>query len=137
MEFKPDYSKSIYDIPGGSYLVEIVDFQNRKGRTSGAPYIRWTLRLLESEYVGANLYYNTPLAGRGAGILRAFLQAADPTYHDGEFNAEHLIGRKLHATVQCPRPVEENNYPFPSVTKVEPANRQQGGHANCDFNTSP
>jgi hypothetical protein len=95
----PDFSEETKPIEAGDYAVRVLGHTFKTSRNTGAKYLTWGLEVLSGEHEGKKLSHNTMLEGKGAGILRKFLNAARPGYDGSAFDADLYIGTRLIAKV--------------------------------------
>ncbi len=124
MKLKPDYSEIIDHVQPGNYVVQIVDYEERTAKATKTPYVAWTLSILEGEMTGQLIFHNTPLSGKGAGILKQFLQAADASYKEGPFDPEKYLDLTLRVVVKSRSYSDGTPNPFPKVVAVGRINQQ-------------
>ncbi|MEK6704616.1 MAG: DUF669 domain-containing protein [Bdellovibrionota bacterium] len=120
MKIDPDYSETVGRIPCGSYPVQVVDYEEKAAKATGNRYISWILSILGAECEGQHIYYNTPIKGRGANLLKQFLQTIDPSYDGGPFDADSFLDRELVVTVVDKKFPDGTPNPFPQVISVGP-----------------
>lgn len=63
----------------GTYLFKIAKVEAKRGATSGKPYLTWELEVLQGEFKGAKMWYNTSLQKQSLFSLRDLLTAAGIT----------------------------------------------------------
>lgn len=85
-------------IPPGTYTCSVFDASVLESKSSGAPYIAWTLIILEGDYSGRKLFYNTSLQPQALWKLREVLQALGMEVGDSiELELDELLGTHLVA----------------------------------------
>ena len=100
----PNYDDAVEftPLPAGTYKARIVDCKEWQSKAAN-PMAKWTLKTFGSEtknHNDQNIWHNTPLTGKGAGILKQFIRAAtgeEPV--PGPFNSDILMGRTVKVTV--------------------------------------
>ncbi len=86
---EPNFDEMIKPIGAGVYDCRIEDCEP-KTSSNGNPYVKWKLSTLPDQH---SIYYNTPINGRGAGMLKHFIHSAsDEKYQGGAFDTDMLIG---------------------------------------------
>lgn len=104
-------------LPPGDYPVRIVDSTVRESKTSGNPYINWTLETFgksEDKLNGRKVFHSTPVTGKGAGILRQFLSAMGESTDIQQLETTDLHGRELVVVI-----VEDKESTYPKVKTVK------------------
>lgn len=94
LNVNPDFSEAIEGIEPGTYAATIDDVSEENAKETGTPFLKWTLKAksLDREFT---VFHNTPVTGKGAGILKEFMKAAYPEYEGGTFNARNVLGREV------------------------------------------
>lgn len=103
-QISPDFSEAVefVALPPGVHKVRVVACEN-KTSNAGNPYLKWKLETFGAEVRELNgrpIWHTTPIMGKGAGILRAFLTAANPAYTGGAFEPEEYYGRELQVVTE-------------------------------------
>ncbi len=109
----PDYREAVEMQKPGIYRATIADVTEFKAQATGTPMLKWTLAVQAGADTFA-AFHNTPLTGRGAGILQRFLEAAIPHYEGGPFDPSLVVGTVL--TVQM---AKDPNSAFLRVVDVK------------------
>lgn len=101
MLVNPDFSETQDPIEPGEYKVRITGCEQKTSRND-QPYLRWELTTFASanpKNDGRKMWHTTMLAGRGAGMLKAFYKAATTEDLESNFDTEQLVGRELSVIV--------------------------------------
>lgn len=100
--FIPDLSKveGRVTVPEGDYRVKVDEITEHEGNV--ANYYKWSFEIIEGDYKGKKLFYNTSLAEQSLWNLRSLLESLGIDDFDGdmELDLEDLIGRELMVTVE-------------------------------------
>lgn len=95
---QPDFTQAAGGkLEHGEYPVRVTNAEVKFSKTSGAPYVRWELEVFgksDDSLNGRKTWHNTPTTGKGAGILKSFLEACGVA-SEGEFDTEALYGKEL------------------------------------------
>src|SRR3990167_4475074 len=111
----PDYTEAEALHPG-SYICQIISSEVKKSQ-KGNPYVNWKLKTMPG---GVIIFHSTPIAGRGAGMLKHFIHCAgDTSYEDGPYDTDILNGVYVSVTVYKNIKPDGTESPYPKVTKVE------------------
>lgn len=106
----PKYSVGDYEevkklsepLPAGIYECEIFDGEERTSK-AGSPMFSWTLKVINNDnpdYNGQQLFYNTPLEGKGRLFLQQLYEGCGVRWKGGEVDLpEDLLGRCCVVTV--------------------------------------
>ena len=93
---EPDFSEAVESLPAGEYPVRVVGCEQKDSK-AGNVYLNWTLETFgkSSEQLnGRKVFHTTPITGKGAGILKAFVKACGMEV-GGSFDTEELMGAEL------------------------------------------
>lgn len=94
----PNYQSSLEQIKADIYFVLIKAWQEYVSK-KGTKCIRWSLAIIEGDFIGRPLVLTLPFEGKGAGFLRDFLQCIDETYVDGDFQPDNFLNKKIYIKV--------------------------------------
>ena len=102
---KPDFSEAMTfeTIPAGDYCVRILGCEQRVGKTSGKPYLAWTLEIFnssESRFNGRKIWSNTSFMGKGAGVFKTMVEAITGKTDSSAIDTDHFIGKEIIAHVE-------------------------------------
>lgn len=82
--------------PEDSYLVELQETSKiKKSKTSGAPKISWISKILEGDFEGKLLSWDTSLQEQALWNLKSMLQEIDVKWDDDGFELEDCTYQKL------------------------------------------
>lgn len=110
--YAPDYSEEVQLPKSGTFRAKIVEV-TQKTSQAGNDYLNWKLEVARAEG-HFFVFHRTMLSGKGAGFLKRFIQAVDPGYEGGEFDADSLIGRSISVDL-----VKKEGSDFLAVGSVE------------------
>ena len=102
----PDFSEEVLPPKPGEYRARIAKVEQKFGKTYGTPFLNWKLECATPRGI-LSVFHSTPIAGKGAGFFRRFMEAIDPNYDGRPVDADQLIGRTLR--VQLEDQVDANN----------------------------
>lgn len=111
-----DFTEATDTLPPGEYAARVVNSEVRTSKTSGGTYINWTLETFgkdDERFNGRKIFHSTPTTGKGAGILRQFLNAT-AVETTGQFETTDLHGRELVVVI-----VEDKESTYPRVKTVK------------------
>jgi len=104
-----DVESSFEVYPDGQYFVEIKSSKVQQGENS--TYIRWIAEILEGEYAGKLVSWNTSLAPNALWNLKKMLEAVGAEWDEEGFDDEDVYGGRLIVVneVQVYEGTERNN----------------------------
>lgn len=109
MLIKPDFSEIAEEITPGEYRVRITNATDGTYKT-GTQYIKWTMETFgetDPKNEGRKIFYNTPIAGKGAFMIKRLWDAATGGAAMGEtFDTTQLFGKELSVVLT----LNENGY---------------------------
>lgn len=98
---QPDFSEVKDEVVPGTYNV-IIKKAEEKEFQSGTSYLNWELETVgesDPKNNGRRIFYKTPLTGPGAFTLQRLYKAAMGQALTGNFDTEHLMGKKVQVEV--------------------------------------
>ena len=118
VEDAPDYS-----IENGKYKVSVVDVEKKEGNK--APYLKWTLKLLDGKSKGLQLFLNTSLSPSALFKLREVLESLGIKVPKSAVSLDPAKVKNLTMGVVVEnKPYEGNMYP--NVVKTFPLTDDTG-----------
>jgi hypothetical protein len=96
----PDFSE-VVELTAGEYPVRVTKGE-LKTTKNGDPMINWELTTFGKDDERLNnkkVFHNTMVTGKGAGILKQFLKAADYDLSSEGFDTDDLLGKELVAVL--------------------------------------
>lgn len=110
-------------VADGDYELQL---EKAWGRKSGAgnPLVEWEFKIAEGEAAGRRIWHSTPTTGRGAGMLRAVVEAFGYDYDEwvvaigGQITPEALVGlygERAKARIKTDTPDDETLAKYPNA----------------------
>lgn len=84
----------------GWYRVRVEKAEPRQNRDGNGQHIAWELRIVEGEFEGQPLFFNTGLSDKGLPILKRFLKAAGFQWDPKGFDTADVLGAELEVRVE-------------------------------------
>ncbi|MFA5526388.1 MAG: DUF669 domain-containing protein [Acholeplasmataceae bacterium] len=119
-----DVSTSPQPIGPGYFTVEVSTCEPKLGKQKGTPYLSWELTVVEEQYAGRKLFFNTGLTERSVWTLKRALEALGferDSIESDELDVEEVvssvIGMQAIAEVELR---EYNGTERDNVTKLLP-----------------
>jgi len=88
-------------LPEGTYLFEIKEVEQDTGADSGQPYLKFTLKVAEGDYVGTQAWDNFSLQPQALWKLRGLMETLEMEVIDGEMDIDpkEFIGILVNADI--------------------------------------
>ena len=126
-KYSPDFSQEFKPLVPGSYTAIVKSYEEKTSQ-KGDIYLQWVLEVVESDYAGGQIWLNTMMSGRGAGMIKHFLKTCDGVYDGGPFEADDYINSRVGIEVV---EREYNGKKMMNVANVYPV--EQTADATPDF----
>lgn len=113
---QPDFSEAVENLPEGEYAVRISDVEMKDSK-AGNKYLNWSMETFgkdDDRLNGRKIFHTTPIAGKGAGILKAFVKACGMEATNS-FDTDELMGRELVVVLK-----NNPERAFPEIKAVKP-----------------
>jgi len=85
-------------IPVGDYVCQIETCENQKS-PDGKPYIAWSASIIDGEYKGRKLFWNTSLQEQAQWNVKAVVEALKAPFEPDGFNTEDMLGLQIGLSV--------------------------------------
>jgi len=96
-----DVADSGFEVyPEGSYRVEITDKTKVRTSNEGNQTIGWMTRIMDGEFEGKSLYWQTSLQPQALWNLKAMLKAMKLPWGEDGFDLEDTVGAVLVVDVE-------------------------------------
>lgn len=105
----------------GKYLLRVVGCEAKVSKASGNNYLEFKLEIFgHPEFSGRSIFYNSPLAGKGAFRLQNLLRACGLDPNNSDVETDDLLGKELGAMLDYEKDQEGNLRKYPSAFEVFP-----------------
>jgi len=117
---KPDFSE-VVEVTPGVYNIRVVNEELKKSQ-AGNEYIQWKLEIFgadDERLNGTKLTHRTMIGGKGAGILKQFINALTGEAPLAEFDTADLLNREASVVVVAGKDQHGQPSGWPEVKAVK------------------
>ena len=90
-----DVQGSFVLLPEANYLVELQESSKVISKAGKAPYIRWIAKILEGDYEGKAIMWQTSLGEEALWNLKSMLEVIGLAWEEDGFDLEDTFGKTL------------------------------------------
>jgi len=94
-----DVSSGFEVIPEDTYQVEILENSKLKTSSGGNPQIGWLAKILDGEFEGKRIYWETSLLDQSLWVLKSMLEVIGLEWEEDGFELEDTFGCVLFVDV--------------------------------------